>query len=87
MLLVHHSQSENFNLIKLCSVIWWNMKGVVCYQMVKPSETVTDKVYRTNIFGENSLRKKIKMGKWAQFILQHINAKLHSVVIVKNLFK
>uniref|UniRef100_A0A1I7XGT1 Histone-lysine N-methyltransferase SETMAR n=1 Tax=Heterorhabditis bacteriophora TaxID=37862 RepID=A0A1I7XGT1_HETBA len=30
---------------RLLLCIWWNMKGVLCYELLQPGETITDERY------------------------------------------
>lgn len=71
--------------VMLC--IWWDMKGVVYYELLKERETITGQVYRRQLM---TLQQALaaKRPKWDKrhnkIILQHDNARPHVAIPVKN---
>lgn len=70
--------------VMLC--IWWDMKGVVYYELLKPSATVTGEVYRRQLI---RLKRAVPENRpeWEnrhnKLILQHDTAKPHTASVVK----
>ena len=71
--------------VMLC--IWWDMKEVVYYELLKQGETITGEVYRQQLMG---LKQALaaKRPEWDnrhdKIILQHDNARPHVAISVKN---
>lgn len=78
---------RNIHCDKVMLCIWWDMKGVVYYELLKPSETITGDVYRRQLM---RLKRAIeeKRPEWVnrhnKLIFQHDNAKPHTANVVKN---
>lgn len=74
--------------VMLC--IWWDMKGVIYHELLKPSETITGDVYRRQLM---RLKRAIeeKRPEWDnrhdKIILLHDNARPHIAQPVKNYLK
>lgn len=70
--------------VMLC--IWWDQLGVVYYELLKPSETITGKLYRTQLM-RLSQALKIKRAHYysrhEKIILLHDNARPHVAAPVK----
>lgn len=71
---------RNIHGKKTLLCIWWDMKGVLYYEMLKPGETVTSERYRQQIINLNHALIE-KRPEWARRkvkpILQHDNARPH----------
>ena len=65
--------------------IWWDQKGVIYYEMLKPSETMTGERYRSQLIRLKRALKE-KRSEWAdrhdKVILLHDNARPHVHYIV-----
>lgn len=78
---------RNIHGSKVMLCIWWDMKGVVYYELLHPNETITGARYRTQLM---RLKKALaqKRPEWKErhdkIILQHDNARPHVAVPVKN---
>ena len=67
--------------------IWWDQKGVLYYELLKPGETINGERYRTQL-----IRLKRAMAenrpeyatKHEAIILHHDNARPHVAILVKN---
>lgn len=70
--------------VRLC--IWWDIKGVVYYELLKPSETITGKVYRRQLMRLKRAMEEKRL-EWVnrhnKLIFQHDNAKPHTANVVK----
>jgi [histone H3]-lysine36 N-dimethyltransferase SETMAR len=77
---------QNIHGSKLMLCIWWDQKGVICYEMLKPSETMTGERYRSQLIRLKRALKE-KRSEWAhrhdKVILLHDNARPHVHSIVK----
>lgn len=76
----------NIHGSKVMLCIWWDQLGVIYYELLKPSETITGDCYRTQLM---RLSRALK-DKRPQFntrhdkvILQHDNARPHVAKVVK----
>jgi histone-lysine N-methyltransferase SETMAR len=71
---------RNIHSSKIMLCIWWDQKGVVYYELLKPSETITGDRYRLQLI---RLKRAIqqKRPEWDnrhdKLILQHDNARPH----------
>ena len=63
------SRTVIFTSKVLC--IWWDQLGVVYYELLKPTETITGDWYRTQLM------------RYDKVILQHNNARPHVAKVVK----
>ena len=66
--------------------VWWDQKGVVYYERLKPSETVNTQRYRQQMIdSQQALRKKRPENDQRQHkvIMLHDNAPLHTAKLVK----
>lgn len=78
---------RNIHSAKVMLCIWWDVRGVVYYELLKPSETITGDRYRTQLL---RLRRALdeKRPEWfrrhSKIILQHDNARPHVAQQVKN---
>lgn len=78
---------RNIHCAKVMLCIWWDMKGVVYYELLESGETVSGEVYRRQLI---RLKRAIeeKRPEWVnrhnKLIFQHDNAKPHTAVVVKN---
>ena len=67
--------------------IWWNQKGVLYYELLKPGETINGERYRTQLI---RLKRAIaeKRPEYAArheaIIFHHDNARPHVAIPVKN---
>ena len=64
--------------VMLC--IWWNQLGVVYYELLKPSETITGDRYRTQLMRlSQALKEKLPQyqERHDKVFLQHYNARDH----------
>lgn len=77
---------RNIHANKVMLSIWWDMKGVVYYELLQPSETVTGEVYRRQLI---RLKRAVQENRpeWehrhSKLILQQDNAKPHTSRVVK----
>ena len=77
---------KNIHYAKVMLCIWWDQKGVVHYELLKPSDTITGDVYRRQL-----MRLKVaieeKRPEWvnrhSKLIFQHDNARPHTAKVVK----
>ena len=75
-------------MVMLC--IWWDQKGVLYYELLKPSETINGEHYRTQLI---RLKRAIaeKRPEYATrheaIIFHHDNARPHAAIPVKNYLK
>jgi histone-lysine N-methyltransferase SETMAR len=78
---------RNIHCAKVMLCIWWDMKGVVYFELLQPSETITGDVYRRQLM---RLKREIeeKRPEWVnrhnKLIFQHDNARPHVAQPVKN---
>jgi len=68
--------------------IWWDQLGVVYYELLKPNETITRALYRTQLmrFLEPSTQGKTRLHYYSRhdkIILLHDNARPHVAALVK----
>ena len=69
--------------------IWWDQKGVLYYELLKPGETINGERYRTQLI---RLKRAIadKRSEYATkheaIIFHHDNARPHVAIPVKNKF-
>ena len=72
---------------RYCSCIWWDQKGVLYYELLKPCETINGERYRTQLI---CLKRAIteKRPEYATrheaIISDHDNARPHAAIPVKN---
>lgn len=75
---------------KLMLCIWWDQLGVVYYELLNPSETITGTLYRTQLMRLNRALKEKRPQYYSRhdkIILLHDNARPHVAVPVKNYLK
>jgi histone-lysine N-methyltransferase SETMAR len=76
----------NIHAEKVMLCIWWDQLGIVYYELLKPNETITGALYRTQLM-RLSRALKAKRPQYEQrhdkVILQHDNARPHVAVPVK----
>ena len=66
----------NIHTAKVMLCIWWDQVGVIYYKLLKPNETITGELYRTQLMRlSRALHEKV--------ILQHDNAQPHVAKPVK----
>ena len=68
--------------------IWWDQHGVVCYELLKPNETNTGALYRTQLMRfsrvhEEKRAQYYSYSRDAKVILLHDNARSHVAAPVK----
>jgi len=65
--------------------IWWDQLGVVYYELLKPNETITGALYRTQLIEmEPSTQKRAHYySRHDKIILLHDNARPHVAAPVK----
>ena len=77
---------RNIHGSKLMLCIWWDMHGVVYYELLKPNETITGDLYRKQLMRlSRALREKRPQyaERHDKVILQHDNARPHVAAVVK----
>ena len=70
--------------VMLC--IWWDQLGVVYYELLKPNETVTGALYRTQLMRLSRALKEKRAHYYSRhdkIILLHDNARPHVAAPVK----
>lgn len=78
---------KNTHCSKVMLCIWWDMKGIVYYELLKPSEKITGEVYRRQLM---RLKRMVEQNRpeWEnrhdKLIFLHDNAKPHTAIVVKN---
>ena len=70
----------NIHGSKVMLCIWWDQFGVVYYELLKPTETITGDWYRTQLMRKTNGRNTTRHDK---VILQHDNAGPHVAKVVK----
>lgn len=77
----------NIHGAKVMLCIWWDQKGVIYYELLKPGETITGERYRQQLIKLNAEIKK-KRPEWEtrheSIIFQDDNARPHRTEPVKN---
>jgi len=76
----------NIHSSKIILCIWWDQPGVVYYELLKPSETITGDLYRKQLMRlSRALKDKRPQynEKHDEVILQHGNARPHVAKSVK----
>ena len=66
--------------------IWWDQKGVIYYELLKPRETNTGGRYRTQLIRLNAAVKEIRpecAERHNRIILQQDNARPHIAKVAK----
>ena len=77
---------QNIHGSKVMLCIWWDQKGVVYYELLKPSETITGDRYRQQLIELNrALKQKrpVYAERHDKLIFQHDNARPHVAKPVK----
>ncbi|GBP86641.1 Mariner Mos1 transposase [Eumeta japonica] len=75
---------------KLMLCIWWDQLGMVYYEVLNPSETITGILYRPQLMRlSRALKEKHSQyySRHDKIILLHDNARPHVAVSVKNYLK
>jgi len=70
--------------------VWWNQKGVIYYELLKPAETVNTERYRQQMINLNQAlcEKRLEYQKRQhKVILLHDNAPSHTAKLVKEMFE
>lgn len=78
---------RNIHGAKVMLCIWWDMKGVIYYELLNSNETITGARYRTQLMRlKQALAQKRPewKGLHEKIILLHDNARPHVAVPVKN---
>lgn len=78
---------RNIHGAKVMLCIWWDSKGVVYYELLKPSQTVTAELYKEQLTRlQQALEEKRPewLDRHAKIILQHDNARPHVAKAVKD---
>ena len=77
----------NIHGAKVMLCIWWDQKGVLYYELLKPGETINGERYRTQLIRLKRLIAE-KRPEYATrneaIILHHDNARPHVAIPVKN---
>ena len=71
---------------KLMLCIWWDQLGVVYYELLKPNETITGALYRTQLMRLSRALKEKRAHYYSRhdkIILLHDNARPHVAAPVK----
>jgi len=71
---------KNIHASKVMLCIWWDQKGVIYYELLKPSETITGDRYRLQLMRFNRALKEKRPewdGRHDKVILLHDNARPH----------
>ena len=77
---------SNIHGSKLMLCIWWDQRGVIYYELLKPNETITAERYRTQLIHLNRTLKEKRPeygDRHDKVILQHNNARSHVAKPVK----
>ena len=81
---------RNIHGKKVLLCIWWDQKGVLYYELLKPGQTITGEVYKGQLNKLNQSLKE-KRPEWAnrheRVILLHDNARPHVAKTVKQTLK
>ena len=79
----------NIHGSKVMLCIWWDKLGVVYYELLKPSETITRARYRTQLMRlRRALKeKRLQYQERNKVILQHDSARPHVARPVKTYLK
>ncbi|GBP80270.1 Mariner Mos1 transposase [Eumeta japonica] len=70
--------------------MWWDQLGVMYYELLNPSETITGTIYRTRLMRLSRALKEIRPQYYSRhdkIILLHDNAQLHVANPVKKYLK
>ncbi|GBP47767.1 Mariner Mos1 transposase [Eumeta japonica] len=70
--------------------VWWDQQGVVYYELLNPSETITGTLYQTQLMRLSRALKEKRLQcyfRHEKIILLHDNARLDIAVLVKNYLK
>lgn len=80
------TSKRNIHGSKVLLSIWWDMKGVVYYELLKPNQTVTAERYQQLIDLNRALKQKrsIIAQRKRKVILLHGNARPHVAKAVKD---
>ena len=76
----------NIHGSKVMLCIWWDQLGVVYYELLKPTETITGDLYRTQLMRlSRALKDKRPQynERHDKVILQHNNARPHVAKVIK----
>ncbi|GFX49440.1 mariner Mos1 transposase [Trichonephila clavipes] len=77
---------QNIHGFKVILSIWWDQVGVVYYELLKPTETITGDHYRTQLMRLSRALKDKRLHyneRHDKVILQHDNARPHVAKVVK----
>jgi len=80
----HHGRTFIGSKIMLC--IWWDQKGLVYYELLKPGDSITGDRYRLQLIRlSHALRKKRPEyeQRYDKVILLHDNARPHVTKVIK----
>lgn len=81
-----HASTSTANGKKLLLCIWWDQLGVAYYELLKPNETITGAVYRTQLMRLSRALKEKRAHYYSRHdkvILLHDNARPHVAAPVK----
>ena len=81
---------RNIHGFKVMLCIWWDQKGIVYYELLKPGETITAIRYQQQLINLNQVlkEKRAEYGKrHDKVIFQHDNARPHVAKCVKETLK
>jgi len=76
----------NIHGSKVMLCIWWDQLGVIYYELLKPSQTITGDLYRTQLMRLSRALKEKRpqyFERHDKVILQHDNARPHVAKVVK----
>jgi len=84
----HHASTAKPNIHgkKLMLCIWWDQLGIVYYELLKPNETITGALYRTQLMRLSRALKEKRAhycSRHNKIILLHDNARPHVAAPVK----
>jgi len=86
----HHvlisTAKPNIHRKKLMLCIWWDQLGVVYYKLLKPNETITGALYRTQLMRLSRALKEKRAHYYSRhdrIILLRDNARPHVAALVK----
>jgi len=74
------------NIHSSCSV-WWDQKGLVYYELLKPGDSITGIGYNWFIWAAHCEKNGRNTSKHDKVILLHDNARSHIAKVVKNIWK
>ncbi|GBP87493.1 Mariner Mos1 transposase [Eumeta japonica] len=90
--MIHKQAKPNIHGKKIMLCIWWDQLGMVYYELLNRSETITGTLYRTQLMRLSQALKDKRpqlqhYSRYDKIILLHNNARPHVAVPVKNYLK